>query len=75
MIRRFLKEPETIIRLVDDPDSPGAFITESDITLPADVGIFFEFQLKGLARLGKRLDSLLDDAIPGYRERENLIGQ
>ena len=32
----------------------------------ADSGIFFEFQLKGLASLGGRLDSLLEDAIPGY---------
>ena len=75
VVRRFLKEPRTIIAFVDDPNSPGQFIPQSEYTMPVDVGIFFEFQLKGLATLGKRLDSLLEDAIPGYRARENLIGQ
>jgi len=45
-----------------------------DRTTPPDTGIFFEFQLKGLATVGKGLDSLLETAIPGYRARENRIG-
>ncbi len=32
----------------------------------ADSGIYFEFQLKGLGALGGRLDSLLQNSIPGY---------
>lgn len=43
------------------------------ISLP-DTGIFVEFQFKGLATLGQRLDILLDRGIPGYRRREELTG-
>jgi LPS-assembly protein len=74
IVRRYLKDPRTTISLIDDPNSPGDIIAMTDISTPADVGIFFEFQLKGLATLGKRVDSLLEDGIPGYRNRENLIG-
>jgi len=74
VVRRFLKEPRAIITLVDDPNSPGDVIALTDITTPSETGIFFEFQMKGLATLGKRLDTLLEDAIPGYRNRENAIG-
>jgi len=63
-----------VTSIVDDPNSPGNFLAVTNVETPADVGIFFEFQLKGLATLGKRIDSLLEDAIPGYRIRENLIG-
>ncbi len=74
LVRRYIKDPRTVTRLVDDPASPGGFIPVSEVNMPAEVGIFFEFQLKGLATLGKRLDSLLEDAIPGYKQRENKIG-
>jgi LPS-assembly protein len=72
--RRFLKSPTTTINLIDDPSNPGNLIPTFDTTTPADTGIFFEFQLKGLATVGKGLDSLLETAIPGYRARENRIG-
>jgi len=65
--RRFLKDPRFII--VDTGDS-----TFSNIHQSADTGIFLEFQLKGLASLGGRLNSILEDAIPGYRARENQLG-
>ncbi|MBV1878640.1 MAG: LPS assembly protein LptD [Pseudomonadales bacterium] len=74
IIRRFLKQPRNITRLIDDPEAAGEFIELTRFQTPSDVGIFFEFQLKGLATLGKRLDSLLDDGITGYREREDKIG-
>jgi LPS-assembly protein len=72
--RRFLKDPRNVTQFVDDPTAPGGFTAVNDLKTPSDVGIFFEFQLKGLAMLGGRLDSLLEDAIPGYREREDIIG-
>ncbi len=48
--------------------------TARRIWATADTGVFFEFQLKGLASMGRRLDSLLDDAIIGYRKREDHFG-
>jgi LPS-assembly protein len=72
--RRFLKDPRSVTQFIDDPTAPGGFIAVTDLKTPSDVGIFFEFQLKGLAMLGGRLDSFLEDAIPGYREREDVIG-
>ena len=72
--RRFLKSPRNVTELVEDPGNPGNFVLVTELKTPSDVGIFFEFQLKGLAMLGGRLDSLLEDAIPGYRRRENVIG-
>ena len=33
-------------------------------------GIYFQFELKGLGGLGGAVDRMLDDAISGYRERE-----
>lgn len=72
--RRFLKDPRNVTQFIDDPTAPGGFRTVTDLKTPSDVGIFFEFQLKGLAMLGGRLDSLLEDAIPGYRGREDRIG-
>jgi LPS-assembly protein len=72
--RRFLKDPRNVVQIIDDPTAPGGFSTVTDFKTPSDVGIFFEFQLKGIAVLGGRLDSLLEDAIPGYRQREDIIG-
>lgn len=72
--RRFLKDPRNVAQIIDDPNNQGSVITVLDLKTPSDVGIFFEFQLKGLAMLGGRLDSLLEDAIPGYRQREDIIG-
>ena len=57
---------------MDDP--AGGTQVISALQYRADTGIFFEFQLKGLSTLGKRLDTLLEDSIPGYRRRENQIG-
>lgn len=75
VIRRFLKEPRNITVLQDDPASPTGFTPVSRTVLPDDKGIFIEFQMKGLATLGRRLDLLLEDAIPGYEKREEQIGQ
>lgn len=73
--RRFLREQTTITILEDDPASATGFTSVSTLVTPADSGIFFEFQLKGLSTLGRRLDSLLEQSIPGYRDREDRIGQ
>jgi LPS-assembly protein len=70
---RFLKEPRLISVSVDDPGSPTGETTFRKLDHRSDSGIFFEFQLKGLADLGGRLDSLLEDSIPGYRAREDRI--
>ncbi|MEX2488875.1 MAG: LPS assembly protein LptD [Pseudomonadales bacterium] len=74
VFRRFLQEPRNFTVLVDDPGSPSGFREINRRERRADTGIFFEFQLKGLATLGRRLDSLLEEAIAGYREREQDIG-
>lgn len=74
VFRRFIEEPGNITLLVDDPSAPNGVRTVDVIENRADTGIFFEFQMKGLATLGRRLDSLLEDAIAGYREREEKIG-
>ncbi len=34
-------------------------------------GIFLQFVMKGLGGVGNKLDSILDDGIPGYRKRED----
>ena len=60
LFRRNLEEPRrTSIRTLN-----GA--TEFITNRRADSGIYFEFQLRGLASLGGRLDSLLQDSIPGF---------
>jgi LPS-assembly protein len=69
--RRFQEQPRTVRLVVDDPASGTKVV--SALQYRADTGIFFEFQLKGLSTLGKRLDTLLEDSIPGYRRRENQI--
>ena len=45
----------------------GDFVLLVDYkTVPkADSGIYFEFQLRGLASLGGRLNSLIQDSVPG----------
>jgi LPS-assembly protein len=73
--RRFIKGETRITILEDDPSSARGFKAIDTLELSADSGIFFEFQLKGLSTLGRRLDSLLELSIPGYRNREDLIGQ
>jgi LPS-assembly protein len=75
VIRRFLKEPRNITLLIDDPTAPGGFVTETQTITPPDMGIFVEFQMKGLATLGRRLNLLLEQAIPGYEAREEIVGQ
>ena len=60
VFRRELEEPRLIGLAV--PGQPIQYVTDRR----ADSGIYFEFQLKGLASLGGRLDSLIRDSIPGY---------
>ncbi|MCB1646552.1 MAG: LPS-assembly protein LptD [Pseudomonadales bacterium] len=74
VLRRFLKEPRDITTLVDDPLSATGFKSVTENITPSDTGIFFEFQFKGFATIGRRLDSLLEDSIPGYRAREDKVG-
>lgn len=73
--RRFIQDQSTITILQDDPNSASGFTAVDTIVTRADSGIFFEFQLKGLSTLGRRLDLLLEQSIPGYRNREDRIGQ
>ncbi|WP_018274500.1 LPS-assembly protein LptD [Teredinibacter turnerae] len=40
-----------------------------------DRGLFVEFHLKGLGSSGARVNSILEDSIYGYRERENYLNQ
>ncbi|MDH5738028.1 MAG: hypothetical protein OEZ23_06935, partial [Gammaproteobacteria bacterium] len=75
VVRRFLKTPQLITLLVDDPGLPGGYQSIPYLDERADTGIFFEFQLKGLGTLGGRLGNLLEEAIPGYQKRENQLSQ
>lgn len=59
--RRFLKDP----RLPAGLDPANA--RREDWEWRADSGVFLEVQLKGLGSLGGRLDSLLEDRVPGYQ--------
>lgn len=68
VVRRFLKEPEDITVIIEDPTTITGFRSETVTDFPADTGIFFEFELKGLSTLGGRLNTLLEEAIPGYRQ-------
>ncbi|HCB39262.1 MAG TPA: hypothetical protein DEP79_06200 [Gammaproteobacteria bacterium] len=43
---------------------------DADEIVEASQGIFLQFELKGLGGLGGAVDRMLDDAISGYRERE-----
>jgi LPS-assembly protein len=38
-----------------------------------DQGLFFELHLKGLGGSGAKINSILEDAIPGYRRRESIL--
>ncbi|MEK9822963.1 MAG: hypothetical protein VW840_12390, partial [Gammaproteobacteria bacterium] len=58
--RRELEEPRRY--RIEMPGMPTQFVTDRR----ADSGIYFEFQLKGLASLGGRLDSMIQDSIPGF---------
>ena len=62
VFRRHLKRPRIIGLSNLAPDSAKTFL----IDRRADSGIYFEFQLKGLASLGGRLDNWLNTSIPGY---------
>ncbi len=74
VFRRFIEDPRLMTITFDDPSSPAGQSQFTRLDHRADSGIFLEFQLKGLAELGGRLDRLLEDSIPGYRARENRIG-
>lgn len=40
-----------------------------------DSGLFFELHLKGLGGSGAKINSILEDAIPGYARRENILNK
>ncbi len=69
--RRFTEDPRLITITVADPLNPGATTNVTRLDRRTDSGIFLEFQLKGLANLGGRLDTLLMNSIPGYRTQDN----
>ncbi len=60
VFRRNLERPRGIV--ITTPGAPPQFVVDRR----ADSGIYFEFQLKGLASLGGRLDNLLSNSIPGF---------
>jgi len=53
-------------------DSNIAALAESNEAL-YDQGLFFEIHLKGLGSSGAKVDSILEDSIYGYREREKRL--
>ena len=59
--RRHLKDPRLVVSQAAD-GSPMTHFTQA-----GESGVFLEFQLKGLGSLGRRLDSLYEDTIFGYR--------
>jgi LPS-assembly protein len=63
VFRRELEEPRLL--RVEMPGMPTRFVTDRR----ADSGIYFEFQLRGLASLGGRLNSMIQDSIPGFDPR------
>jgi LPS-assembly protein len=63
--RRYLRDPGQDKFLV-----PGQSLPIQTLDVEAESGIFFEFQLKGLATVGRKLNSLLNESIIGYREIE-----
>lgn len=65
MVRRNLREPRVIA--ITDPVQGGSVFLDRR----AETGIFFEFQLKGMASLGGRLDALLRSSIPNYTAEED----
>lgn len=74
MFRRFIRPARYVLTLTNDPSSATGFATIDTLYATMDNGVFFEVQLKGLATLGQRLNSLLEDTIQGYRSREDQIG-
>ena len=74
MFRRFIRPARYVLPLTNDPSSATGFATIDTLYATMDNGVFFEVQLKGLATLGQRLNSLLEDTIQGYRSREDQIG-
>lgn len=74
IFRRFIRPTRYVLPLINDPSSATEFATIDTLYATMDNGVFFEVQLKGLATLGRRLDSLLNDTIQGYRSREDQIG-
>ena len=74
MFRRFIRPTRYVLPLTNDPSSATGFATIDTLYATMDNGVFFEVQLKGLATLGRRLDSLLDDTIQGYPSRQDQIG-
>ena len=60
LFRRNLEEPRRIG--ITSPNGTIEYVTDRR----ADSGIYFEFQLRGLASLGGRLDSLIQDSVPGF---------
>ena len=53
-------------------DSSVAKLVDNDDAI-FDQGVFFELHLKGLGGSGAKVNDLLEDAIPGYERRENLL--
>ncbi|XOV87211.1 MAG: LPS-assembly protein LptD [Pseudomonadota bacterium] len=74
VVRRYLQQARNVTVLEDDPGNPGGFVPVNRIITPSDSAIFFEFQLKGISTLGRRLDMLLEQSIPGYSQREKRLG-
>ncbi len=74
VMRRYLQQARNVTVLEDDPANPGGFLPVNRVITPADTAIFFEFQLKGISTLGRRLDLLLEQSIPGYSQREKRLG-
>jgi LPS-assembly protein len=63
--RRYLKDPR-IFTVTNGSGGGSATIVDQR----AETGIFFEFQLKGLTTLGRRLDTLLNESVIGYSDIE-----
>lgn len=74
MFRRFIKPTRFSLAAVGNSSTATELTTVGTIAANMDTGVFFEVQFKGLATLGRRLDSLLNDAIQGYRFSEDQIG-
>ena len=74
MFRRFIKPTRFSLAAVGNSSTATELTTVGTIDANMDTGVFFEVQFKGLATLGRRLDSLLNDAIQGYRFSEDQIG-
>ena len=75
VVRKIRLRPRLRTIVDDDPTSPGQLMTSTFLDERSDTGIFFEFQLKGLASAGRRVDALLDETIFGYRAREDRIAR